>query len=115
MLAEGLAITCTPPEAIVPDIGIITPELSDAVTRRKTQQRVEQLEDELSLLKQLLAEKEMEIVLRDDLLKKYIRRREKSVSSAIHGTGFKTRYSFTNMWLEQKSILSQIIGQKAWA
>ena len=44
--------------------------LSDAASRRKTRQRLEQLEDEVSLLKQLLAEKEMEIALRDELLKK---------------------------------------------
>lgn len=44
--------------------------LSDQVTRRKNRQRLEQLEDEVSLLKQLLAEKDMEIALRDDLLKK---------------------------------------------
>ena len=53
--------------------------LSDAVLRRKTRQRVEQLEDEVSLLKQLLAEKEMEIALRDDLLKKkYPKARKKT-------------------------------------
>jgi len=44
--------------------------LNDAIARRKTRQRLEQLEDEVSLLKQLLAEKDMEIALRDDLLKK---------------------------------------------
>jgi putative transposase len=44
--------------------------LSDQATRRKNRQRLEQLEDEVSLLKQLLAEKDMEIALRDDLLKK---------------------------------------------
>ena len=44
--------------------------LADQATRRKNRQRLEQLEDEVSLLKQLLAEKEMEIALRDELLKK---------------------------------------------
>lgn len=44
--------------------------LSDQLTRKKTHQRLAQLEDEVSLLKQLLAEKEMEIALRDELLKK---------------------------------------------
>jgi len=44
--------------------------LSDQMARKKTRQRLAQLEDEVSLLKQLLAEKEMEIALRDELLKK---------------------------------------------
>ena len=57
--------------------------LSDQATRRKNRQRLEQLEDEVSLLKQLLAEKDMEIALRDDLLKKNIQRREKSISSTV--------------------------------
>lgn len=53
--------------------------LSDQATRRKNRQRLEQLEDEVSLLKQLLAEKEMEIALRDELLKKkYPKARRKS-------------------------------------
>ena len=47
-----------------------TDGLSDHITRKKTRQRLAQLEDEVSLLKQLLAEKEMEIALRDELLKK---------------------------------------------
>ena len=41
-----------------------------AEQRRKSQQYICQLEDENALLKQLLAEKELEIALRDDLLKK---------------------------------------------
>ena len=44
--------------------------LSDPLIRRKTNQRLAQLEDEVSLLKQLLAERDMEIALRDELLKK---------------------------------------------
>ena len=44
--------------------------LTDVATRRKTRQRLAQLEDEVSLLKQLLAERDMEIALRDELLKK---------------------------------------------
>jgi putative transposase len=43
---------------------------ADPARKVKDQQYVRRLEDELSLLKELLAEKEMEIALRDDLLKK---------------------------------------------
>lgn len=51
----------------------------DAVAqRRKDRDYISQLEDELSLVKQLLAEREMEIALRDELLKKkYPRARKK--------------------------------------
>lgn len=56
--------------------------------------------------------KEMEIALRDDLLKKNIQRREKSTSSTIHGTRSKTRYLLTNMWLKQKSVLSRVVRKK---
>jgi len=53
--------------------------LSGQATRKRTRQRLAQLEDEVSLLKQLLAEKEMEIALRDELLKKkYPKARKKS-------------------------------------
>ena len=53
--------------------------LSGQATRKRTCQRLAQLEDEVSLLKQLLAEKEMEIALRDELLKKkYPKARKKS-------------------------------------
>lgn len=38
--------------------------------QRQDQQYIRQLEDEVCLLKQLLAEREMEIALRDELLKK---------------------------------------------
>jgi len=44
--------------------------LNDQAIRRETRQRVAQLEDEVGLLKQLLAERDMEIALRDELLKK---------------------------------------------
>lgn len=44
--------------------------LDDASTRRKDKQYIRKLEDELSLAKQLLAERDMEIALRDELLKK---------------------------------------------
>ena len=45
-------------------------EFLDTARKVKDQQYVRRLEDELSLLKELLAEKEMEIALRDELLKK---------------------------------------------
>ena len=44
--------------------------LSDTAARRKVHQRVKQLEDQVGLLKELLAERDMEIALRDELLKK---------------------------------------------
>ena len=44
--------------------------LSDATSRRKDKQYIRELEDSVCLLKQLLAERELEIALRDDLLKK---------------------------------------------
>ena len=43
---------------------------ADEAKKRKDQQYIRQLEDELGLLKQLLAERDIEIALRDDLLKK---------------------------------------------
>ncbi len=43
---------------------------ADEARKRKDQQYIRQLEDEVSLLKELLAEREIEIALRDDLLKK---------------------------------------------
>lgn len=43
---------------------------ADQARRRKDQHYIRQLEDEVSLLKQLLAERDVEIALRDDLLKK---------------------------------------------
>lgn len=42
----------------------------DAIKKKKNQEYLCRLEDENALLKQLLAEKELEIALRDDLLKK---------------------------------------------
>ncbi len=42
----------------------------DAARRKKDQHYINQLEDENSLLKQLLAERDLEIALRDELLKK---------------------------------------------
>ena len=42
----------------------------DAARRKKDQQHIKYLEDENSLLKQLLAERAIEIALRDELLKK---------------------------------------------
>jgi putative transposase len=44
--------------------------ISDTATRRHDRQRMEQLEDEVSLLKQMLAEREMQIALQDELIKK---------------------------------------------
>ena len=43
---------------------------TDQARKRKDQQYIRQLEDEVSLLKQLLAERDIEIALRDELLKK---------------------------------------------
>ncbi len=43
---------------------------TDTIRRKKDRQYIRQLEDELSLLKQLLAERDVEIALRDELLKK---------------------------------------------
>lgn len=47
-----------------------TEGLSDAASSRKDKHYIRKLEDEVSLLKQLLAEKEIEIALQDELLKK---------------------------------------------
>ena len=44
--------------------------LSDTSSRRKDKLYIRKLEDEVSLLKQLLAEKEIELALQDELLKK---------------------------------------------
>ena len=44
--------------------------LAQQARRRKDEHYVRQLEDEVALLKQLLAEREVEIALRDELLKK---------------------------------------------
>lgn len=44
--------------------------LDDQARRRKDQRYIRQLEEELSLAKQLLADKEMELALKDELLKK---------------------------------------------
>ena len=46
--------------------------VEDTAARRKKDKYIRQLEDEVGLLKQLLAERDIEIALRDDLLaKKY--------------------------------------------
>ena len=53
--------------------------LSDTASKRKDKQRIAALEDQVSLLKELLAERDMEIALQDELLKKkYPRARKKS-------------------------------------
>lgn len=53
--------------------------LSDQAIRLKTNKRLRQLEDQVGLLKELLAERDMEIALRDELLKKkYPQARKKS-------------------------------------
>ena len=44
--------------------------LDSSAERRKKQRYIRKLEDEVSLLKQLLAERDLEIALRDELLKK---------------------------------------------
>ena len=44
--------------------------IADTAQRRQHRQRIEQLEDENSLLKQLLAERELQIALQDELIKK---------------------------------------------
>jgi putative transposase len=44
--------------------------ISDRASRRKDYKYIRQLEDEISLLKQLLAERDLEIALQDELLKK---------------------------------------------
>jgi len=44
--------------------------LDSQARQRKDQQYIRQLEDELGLVKQLLADKEMELALKDELLKK---------------------------------------------
>lgn len=52
--------------------------LSDTAQRQREHKYIKQLEDELYLAKQLLAEREMEIALQDELLKKkYPRARKK--------------------------------------
>jgi putative transposase len=43
---------------------------ADQARKRKDQQYIRQLEDEVGLLKQLLAERDIEVALRDELLKK---------------------------------------------
>lgn len=44
--------------------------LADHARRKKDRQYIRQLEDETSLLKQLLADRDIEIALKDELLKK---------------------------------------------
>ena len=44
--------------------------IEDTASRRKDKTYIAQLEDEVGLLKQLLAERDLEIALRDELLKK---------------------------------------------
>ncbi|MDF1864000.1 MAG: transposase [Saprospiraceae bacterium] len=44
--------------------------IEDIASRRKDKKYIRKLEDEVGLLKQLLADRELEIALRDDLLKK---------------------------------------------
>lgn len=44
--------------------------IEDTASRRKDKKYIRKLEDEVGLLKQLLAERDLEIALRDDLLKK---------------------------------------------
>ena len=44
--------------------------IEDGASRRKDKKYILKLEDEVGLLKQLLAEREIEIALKDDLLKK---------------------------------------------
>jgi len=45
--------------------------LDDSAARRKKQQYIRKLEDEVGLLKQLLAERDLEIALRDELLSRF--------------------------------------------
>ncbi len=45
-------------------------ELDDKKSRKKDKDYIRQLEDETSLLKQLLAERDLEVALQDELLKK---------------------------------------------
>jgi len=59
--------------------------------RRKDRQYIRKLEDEVSLLKELLAERVMEIALCDELLKKSIPGREKRPSAPLCGSGHETR------------------------
>jgi len=51
--------------------------LFDKEKRRSYKRRIEELEDKVSLLQQLLAEKELELALKDELLKKKYPRLEK--------------------------------------
>ena len=44
--------------------------LDDTASKRKDKNYIRQLEDEAALLKQLLAEKDLELALKDELLKK---------------------------------------------
>ena len=44
--------------------------VDDTASRRKDKDYIRQLEDEMALLKQLLAERDLELALHDDLLKK---------------------------------------------
>lgn len=44
--------------------------IEDTASRRKDKKYIRKLEDEVGLLKQLLAERDLEIALRDELLKK---------------------------------------------
>lgn len=44
--------------------------IEDTASRRKDRNYIRKLEDEVGLLKQLLAERDLELALRDDLLKK---------------------------------------------
>lgn len=44
--------------------------LDDTASKRKDKNYIRQLEDETALLKQLLAEKDLELALKDELLKK---------------------------------------------
>ncbi len=44
--------------------------VDDTASRRKDKEYIRQIEDEMALLKQLLAERDLELALKDDLLKK---------------------------------------------
>jgi len=44
--------------------------ITDGVSRRKSKEYIRKLEDQVGLLKELLAERDLEIALKDELLKK---------------------------------------------
>jgi len=73
------------------------PGLQHGMTPRHLK-RIRELEKENYALKQLLAEKELEGKLKDDLLKKSMPWRKKGDSQFFHLSGYEKRYGTCNSW-----------------